>query len=46
MYLEKQVKKVDNMVSGFEDQLAVDTVLVNEPNNINTHSKQLQVTSI
>ncbi|XP_056608310.1 envoplakin [Triplophysa dalaica] len=42
MFLEKQIKKVDNMVSGFEDKLAVDTVLVNESNNINTHSKQLQ----
>lgn len=46
MYLEKQAKKVDNMVSGFEDQLAVDTVLVNESNNIKTHSKQFQVESI
>lgn len=46
MFLEKQIKKVDNMVSGFEDKLAVDTVLVNESNNINTHSKQLQVETI
>lgn len=43
MFLEKQTKKVDNMVTGFEDKLSVDAVIVDEPNNINSHSKKLKV---
>ncbi|XP_065134317.1 envoplakin [Paramisgurnus dabryanus] len=42
MFLEKQTKKVDNMVTGFEDKLSVDAVIVDEPNNLNSHSKKLK----
>ncbi len=43
MFLEKQIKKVDNMLTVFEDQLAADIGIVDEPNAIRNHSKQLQV---
>ncbi len=43
MFLEKQLKKVDNMLTAFEDQLAADTGILDEPNAIRNHSKQLQV---
>lgn len=43
MFLEKQLKKVDNMLTAFEGQLAADTGILDEPNAIRNHSKQLQV---
>ncbi|XP_016327702.1 envoplakin-like isoform X1 [Sinocyclocheilus anshuiensis] len=45
MFLEKQIKKVDNMLTAFEDQLAADTGILDEPNTIRNHSKQLQTMS-
>uniref|UniRef100_A0A673IWQ2 Envoplakin-like n=1 Tax=Sinocyclocheilus rhinocerous TaxID=307959 RepID=A0A673IWQ2_9TELE len=42
MFLEKQIKKVDNMLTAFEDQLAADTGILDEPNTIRNHSKQLK----
>ncbi|XP_067237291.1 envoplakin [Chanodichthys erythropterus] len=45
MYLEKQIKKVDNFLTAFEDDLAADTGLLNEPSAIRSHSRQLQSTS-
>lgn len=46
MYLEKQIKKVDNFLTAFEDQLAADTGLLDEPNAIRSHSRQLQVNAL
>lgn len=43
MFLEKQIKKVDDVLTAFEDQLAADTGILDEPNAIRNHSKQLQV---
>ncbi|XP_016108349.1 envoplakin [Sinocyclocheilus grahami] len=45
MFLEKQIKKVDNMLTAFEDQLAADTGILDEPNTIRNHAKQLQTMS-
>ncbi|XP_026096154.1 envoplakin [Carassius auratus] len=45
MFLEKQIKKVDDMLTVFEDQLAADTGILDEPNAIRIHSKQLQIMS-
>ncbi|XP_016113825.1 envoplakin-like isoform X1 [Sinocyclocheilus grahami] len=42
MFLEKQIKKVCNMLTAFEDQLAADTGIFDEPNAIRNHSRQLQ----
>ncbi|XP_051988813.1 envoplakin-like isoform X1 [Xyrauchen texanus] len=42
MFLEKQFKKVDNIVSAFEDQLAADNVILDEPSIIRHHSVQIQ----
>uniref|UniRef100_A0A672QIU1 Envoplakin-like n=1 Tax=Sinocyclocheilus grahami TaxID=75366 RepID=A0A672QIU1_SINGR len=42
MFLEKQIKKVDNMLTAFEDQLAADTGILDEPNTIRNHAKQLK----
>ncbi|XP_043090950.1 envoplakin [Puntigrus tetrazona] len=45
MFLEKQIKKVDNMLTEFENQLVADTGILDEPNAIRIHSKQLQIMS-
>uniref|UniRef100_A0A8C1B6Y7 SH3 domain-containing protein n=1 Tax=Cyprinus carpio carpio TaxID=630221 RepID=A0A8C1B6Y7_CYPCA len=45
MFLEKQIKKVDDVLTAFEDQLAADTGILDEPNAIRNHSKQLQTMS-
>ncbi|KAL0198738.1 hypothetical protein M9458_007278, partial [Cirrhinus mrigala] len=45
MFLEKQIKKVDNLLTAFEDHLAADTGILDEPNAIRNHSKQLQTIS-
>ncbi|XP_074553494.1 envoplakin [Halichoeres trimaculatus] len=42
MYLEKQMKNVDNLVSGYEDQLVKDGVILNQPNALQTRNQQLQ----
>lgn len=43
MYLEKQMKNVDDMVSGYEDQLVKDGVILNQPNALQSRNQQLQV---
>ncbi|KAG1928651.1 envoplakin [Pimephales promelas] len=42
MFLEKQLKKVNGVLTVFEDQLAEDNGLLNEPNAIRIHSRELQ----
>uniref|UniRef100_A0A8C2GIV0 Envoplakin b n=1 Tax=Cyprinus carpio TaxID=7962 RepID=A0A8C2GIV0_CYPCA len=42
MFLEKQIKKVCNMLNVFEDQLTADTGILDEPNAIRNHSRELQ----
>lgn len=43
IFLEKQIKKVDNIVSGFEDQLAKDGTILDQPNALSSRNQQLQV---
>lgn len=43
MFLEKQLKNVDGVVSGFEEQLAKDGVVLEQPAALSTRSQQLQV---
>ena len=43
MFLENQIKKVDTMISGFEQQLVKNDVIPDEPNAIQTSTQQLQV---
>ncbi|XP_041672847.1 envoplakin [Cheilinus undulatus] len=42
MYLERQIKNVDNFVSGFEDQLTKDGTILNQPNALQSRNQQLQ----
>ncbi|TWW69236.1 Envoplakin 210 kDa cornified envelope precursor protein [Takifugu flavidus] len=42
MFLEKQIHKVDSIVSGFEEQLAKDGVIHDKPNTLQTCNQQLQ----
>ncbi|CAJ1075760.1 envoplakin [Xyrichtys novacula] len=42
LYLEKQMKNVDDMVSGYEDQLANDGAILNQPNALQSRNQQLQ----
>uniref|UniRef100_A0A8C1L9U1 Envoplakin b n=1 Tax=Cyprinus carpio TaxID=7962 RepID=A0A8C1L9U1_CYPCA len=42
MFLEKQIKKVCNMLNVFEDQLTADTGILDEPNAIRNHSRELK----
>ncbi|XP_053299625.1 envoplakin [Pleuronectes platessa] len=43
MFLEKQLQKGEVSVSGFEDQLAKDGVLMDQPNVLPSRQQQLQV---
>lgn len=43
MFLEKQIQKVDGIVSGFEEQLAKDGAILDQPNALSSRSQQLQV---
>lgn len=43
MFLGKQIQKVDGIVSGFEDQLAKDSTILDQPNALQTRYQQLQV---
>lgn len=43
MFLEKQMRKVDIIVSGFEEELAKDATILDQPNALLSRSKQLQV---
>uniref|UniRef100_A0A671TZQ2 Envoplakin-like n=1 Tax=Sparus aurata TaxID=8175 RepID=A0A671TZQ2_SPAAU len=43
MYLEKQMKNVDSIVSGFEEQLAKDGVILDEQKALQNRNQQLQV---
>lgn len=45
MFLEKQIKKIDGYVSGFEDQLAKDGVILSEEKALQTRIKNLQVSN-
>ncbi|KAJ8399686.1 hypothetical protein AAFF_G00407910 [Aldrovandia affinis] len=40
--LENQIKKVDGIVSGFEEKLAADTAIPDTPNAIQTRTQELQ----
>ena len=43
MFLEKQIKKVDGIVSGFEQQLVKDGAIPDQPNALQSRNQQLQV---
>lgn len=43
MFLEKQIKKIDNYVSGFENKLAKDGVILSEEKALQTRINNLQV---
>lgn len=43
MFLEKQMKNVDDIVSGFEDQLAKDGTILDQPDALSSRNQQLQV---
>ena len=43
MYLEKQIKNVDSIVSGFEEQLVKDGVILDEQKALQNRNQQLQV---
>uniref|UniRef100_A0A3Q3GHN5 Envoplakin-like n=1 Tax=Labrus bergylta TaxID=56723 RepID=A0A3Q3GHN5_9LABR len=42
MYLEKQIKNVDGIVSGYEEQLTKDGAILNQPNALQSRNQQLQ----
>ncbi|KAM9346768.1 envoplakin [Symphorus nematophorus] len=42
MFLEKQMKNVDGIVSGFEEQLAKDGAILDQPNALQSRNQQLQ----
>ncbi|XP_057717649.1 envoplakin [Corythoichthys intestinalis] len=42
MFLEKQMQKVEGMVSGFEQKLAKDGIIPNQANALTSRSRQLQ----
>lgn len=43
MFLERQMQNVDGIVSGFEDQLARDGGILDEPLALQNRNQQLQV---
>ncbi|XP_028310611.1 envoplakin [Gouania willdenowi] len=42
LFLEKQITKVDNIVSEFEDQLVKDQTILDQPNSLQSRSRFLQ----
>uniref|UniRef100_A0A7N9ASW1 Envoplakin b n=1 Tax=Mastacembelus armatus TaxID=205130 RepID=A0A7N9ASW1_9TELE len=42
MFLEKQIKNAEGIVSGFEEQLAKDNKIIDQPNALQIRNKQLQ----
>ncbi|XP_054464216.1 envoplakin [Anoplopoma fimbria] len=44
MYLEKQKQKVEGIVSGFEDMLAKDGAILDQPNSLQSRNQKLQLT--
>ncbi|XP_034568149.1 envoplakin [Notolabrus celidotus] len=42
MYLERQMKHVEGMVSGYEDQLVKDGSILNQPKALQTRNQELQ----
>uniref|UniRef100_A0A7N6BLL2 Desmoplakin SH3 domain-containing protein n=1 Tax=Anabas testudineus TaxID=64144 RepID=A0A7N6BLL2_ANATE len=42
MFLEKQIQKVEGIVSGFEEQLAKDGSITNQPHALQSRNQQLQ----
>ncbi|XP_022046354.2 envoplakin [Acanthochromis polyacanthus] len=45
MFLEKQIKNVDGIVSGFEEQLAKDGAVLDQPNALQSRNQKLQAIS-
>lgn len=43
MFLEKQIQSVDDIVSGFEEQLAKEGAILDQKNALLSRNKQLQV---
>lgn len=43
MFLEKQMQNVDGILSGFEEQLAKDGTILDQPNALMSRNQQLQV---
>lgn len=43
MFLEKQIQSVDDIVSGFEEQLAKEGAILDQKNALSSRNKQLQV---
>lgn len=43
MFLEKKIQNVESFVSGFEDQLAKDGTIPDQPNALQSRQQQLQV---
>lgn len=43
MFLEKQMRNVDGIVSGFEEKLAKDGAILDQPNALQSRNTQLQV---
>lgn len=43
MNLEKQIRYMDSIVSGFEEQLAQDGVIIDEQKALEKRNRQLQV---
>lgn len=43
MFLEKQMQKVEGVVSGFEEHLAKDGAVLDQPNALLIRNQQLQV---
>lgn len=43
MFLEKQIQKVETVVSGFEDQLVKDEAVLDQPNSLQSRHQKLQV---
>lgn len=43
MFLERQIQKVDGIVSGYEQQLIKDRAVLDQPSALRDRSEQLQV---
>lgn len=43
MFLERQMQKVDNVISGFEEELSKDGTILDQPNTLQSRNQQLQV---
>lgn len=43
MFLEQQIQNVEGVVSGFEEQLAKEGSILDQPNTLQNRNQQLQV---